>query len=157
MLNLLMCISISTYIILNDTLIFVILYSYLINTSAVPVRVAFNINNLIELNEIDASVSLHCFYRLYWIDHRWNFPALWDQLALDKPNLLIEGIELRDFVHGTGPLKMWLPLIYLNDAIEISFTAETIRLRPGGVLFWSRHAIFNIQQSLLRKYVLYIV
>lgn len=127
------------------------LHSYLINASAVPVRVAFNINNLIEVNEIDASVSLDCFYRIYWVDPRWNFPDLWNDLAVNKPSILIDGIELRDFVRGSTALKIWLPLIYLSDAISISFTAETIRLRPGGVVFWSRHAIFTIQQSLLRK------
>ena len=84
------------------------------------------------------------------VDERFNMPELWDAIGKIHPFMLVDGVELQDFIRDSDDaLKVWLPQIYLNDAIDISYTAETIRLRPGGMLFWSRHAIFTIQQSFL--------
>ncbi len=132
--------------------------SYLNGTNVTDVRLAYKINNLMSVAEIEMTATIDFFFRIYWVDQRFNFPELWELLADSKPELLLDGIELRDMIRDvSNPLKVWMPNIYMTNAKEVSFLAETIRLRPGGMVFWSRHAVATLQQPGFGKlHVLYI-
>ena len=52
-------------------------------------------NNLIGISEVDSSVGMDFFYRLYWVDQRFNFATLWADLADSKPSLLKDGVEIQ--------------------------------------------------------------
>jgi len=106
------------------------------------------------VSEIDATVTMDFFFRIYWVDQRLNFPDLWTALAETAPSLLVDGIELSYFLNDEEPLRIWRPDVYFNNGKETYFLAETVRLRPGGMIFWSRHAVSTLQQSLFGMFIL---
>jgi len=121
------------------------------------VRVAYKFNNLMSVAEIDMTATIDFFFRLYWVDERFNMPELWDTMARDKPELILDGIELGNLIRDrANPLAIWMPNIYITNAKQIDFMAETIRLRPGGLMFWSRHAVATLQQSRFSKWLIYL-
>lgn len=110
-------------------------------------------NNLMAISEVDSSVVMDFFYRLYWVDQRFNFPSLWEDLSKTKPSLLIDGIEMQMFIRDDSEnLRVWLPDVYLKDAKELNVMVETIRIRPGGLIFWSRQVVATIQQAHFSEY-----
>jgi hypothetical protein len=120
------------------------------------VRVAYKINNLMSVAEVDMTATIDFFFRLYWVDQRFNLPQLWEALAADKPAIVADGIELRDMIRDlNSPLKVWLPNIYLTNGKDMQFLAETIRVRPGGMMFWSRHTVATLQQPRFGGYSAY--
>lgn len=101
------------------------------------------------VSEIESYAQMDFFFRTYWVDPRINIPELWDVLAEIKPTLLVDGIEIKEFLRDAAdPLRVWQPDIYLADSKETKIMVETVRLRPGGVIFWSRKAVATLQQSL---------
>lgn len=129
---------------------------YLNGSKPTPVRVAYAFNNLISISEIESTVTIDFFFRNFWMDQRLNMPELWSALSKTKPTLLIDGIELTTFIRDpTDPLRIWLPDLYFANGNDYYSTAETIRLRPGGIIFWSRHMVAVFQQSLFSKKILF--
>lgn len=118
-------------------------------------QIAYALNNLMSVSEIDATVTMDFFFRIYWVDQRLNFPELWDELANSKPTLLADGLELSYFLRDDDqPLRIWMPDIYFNNGKESHVLVETVRLRPGGMIFWSRHFVATLQQSLFGKSIM---
>ena len=126
--------------------------SYLNNTNLTEIQIAFALNNLMSVSEIESTVTMDFFFRIYWVDQRLNVPALWDALTEVKPTILTDGIHLEQLIRDDAqPLRIWLPDIYFNNGKELHTMAETIRVRPGGMFFWSRHVVATLQQSLFGK------
>lgn len=72
-------------------------------------------------------------------------------MNVSRPLLLAAGIELSEMVRNENPLNIWLPDLFLTTGKDVSVLDETIRLRPGGVMFWSRHVVATIQENGFRK------
>jgi hypothetical protein len=77
--------------------------------------------------------------------------AMWEALNKTRPLLINAGIELAPMIRSQNPLNVWLPDLFLTTAKSIDVLDETIRLRPGGAMFWSRHVVATIQENSFRK------
>ena len=106
------------------------------------------------------TVSLDCIFRLAWSDNRFNLPQLFAlinpsyasngrfliifSLTYVRKYLGIEIIKLyEDF---RLPLRIWRPDLSFVDARSMDVTAESFRIKPNGVIYWSRHLTLTISQ-----------
>jgi hypothetical protein len=134
---------------INDPLIFP--GYFFPNVPSDPLKIAAQValNNLIAVNEIDSTVTLDFFFRLYWTDPRLSMPALWQRLPIQ---LRLSGIDIsqlvgvQDVQNGTQP-GIWMPDIYFPDTIDQQVDAYLIRLYPGGYVEWSRHYTATFVQA----------
>lgn len=102
--------------------------------------------------EIDMTVTIDFFFRLYWVDQRFNMPEFWETMARDRPQIISDGVELVQMINDwSNPLQLWRPDVYITNAKQVDTLAETVRLRPGGIVFWSRHTVATLQQSRFSK------
>ena len=123
----------------------------------VDVYVAFAINNLISISELESTVTLDFYWRLYWQDPRLNVPSMWEAINQTSARPLInDGAELREMVRNDdNPLNIWLPDVMFPDGKEVEFPpeGETITISPNGVMFWSRHTVATLMQPAFCKWV----
>lgn len=121
--------------------------SYYMGSNATDILISFQVNSLIAVSELDGSATLDVFWRLYWADQRIQIPTLWDALAVTKPEILEDGAEIKGMVYSQDQLNMWLPDIFFTTGMDMNCMDDTIRLFPGGMVFWSRHCVMMLQQS----------
>lgn len=83
--------------------------SYVSGGGPISVQVSYAINNMISLNELESSVTLDFYWRLYWIDQRLNIPSLWDAVNNSDVSALIQdGAEIKDLIRNDdNPLNIW--------------------------------------------------
>lgn len=100
------------------------------------------------INELAGTVQLDFYFRLYWIDERLNIPSLWNAISTTSAKyLLADGAEIKGYIRDPGrPLLLWLPDIHFVDSQSVVYLEETIKIRPNGVMYWSRHAVITLQQ-----------
>ena len=84
--------------------------SYLNNAGVLTVYVAYAINNLMSVSELDSTVTLDFYWRLYWMDERLNIPSLWE--AVNKTSagsgLIQVGAEVKELIRNDDrPLNIW--------------------------------------------------
>lgn len=119
--------------------------SYFINESAVEVDSNFVLNNFISTNDIIKTIKFDCKFRLQWHDNRFNLPQLFDFL---NPIEINNGIEVNDIIRDSAnPMAVWLPNIHFVDAQEVLIIAETIRIKLGGTMYWSRHVVLTLTEE----------
>ena len=85
-----------------------------------------------------------CVFPLF---HHCVCSDFWQILNDTKPLLIDEGIELVGMIRNENPLNVWLPDLFMTTGKDITYLDETIRLHPGGVMFWSRHVVATLQQN----------
>jgi len=88
-----------------------------------------------------------------FVDSIDGFRSMWEALNKTRPLLLNAGIELAQMVRNQEPLNIWLPDLFLTTAKEVNVLDETIRVRPGGSMFWSRHIVATIQENGFRTFL----
>lgn len=113
------------------------------NDTALEVKSQFVLNNLIAVDELENTATLDFYYRNYWNDSRWNIPELWD--AMDSGTTK-EGFEIFYLTQLIPPLRVWLPDVEFQDVVDYTIVAQTIKLHPGGHLYWSRHFKVKLMQ-----------
>ena len=100
--------------------------------------------NLVQIDEITQLVTLDLKFRLYWFDNRFNVsPAMFN--ALD-PSYSQNGVDLT-FLHASGKLSLWLPDLDFNDAQTVTELQVSLRLKPNGMIYWSRHLKLELSQT----------
>jgi len=77
--------------------------------------------------------------------------SFWAVINETKPALTTSGIEVAGLVRNQEPLNIWLPDLFLTTAKEVNILDETIRVRPGGAMFWSRHMVATLQENSFGK------
>eukprot|EP00603_Paraphysomonas_imperforata_P003530 CAMPEP_0114413612 /NCGR_PEP_ID=MMETSP0103-20121206/948_1 /TAXON_ID=37642 ORGANISM="Paraphysomonas imperforata, Strain PA2" /NCGR_SAMPLE_ID=MMETSP0103 /ASSEMBLY_ACC=CAM_ASM_000201 /LENGTH=460 /DNA_ID=CAMNT_0001581699 /DNA_START=129 /DNA_END=1511 /DNA_ORIENTATION=+ len=117
---------------------------YLDQNITLDVSVRFEFNNLIMVNELDNTVSLDFFYRLWWQDVRWNLTKeFWNEVPLS----VYYDIEMYSYLfESENALPMWRPDLHFIDIFDINEEAGLFKLRPEGQIYWSRHIIATILQ-----------
>jgi hypothetical protein len=112
------------------------------------VLVAYSFNNLMAIDELAGTVTMDFYFRLYWQDQRWNFPSFWEAIETTTAAFMIsDGAEISGYIRNeNNMLEMWMPDIHFVDGKEQEVLEETIKIRPNGVMFWSRHMVVTIQQ-----------
>lgn len=121
--------------------------SYCAGADPVSVYVAYKINNLMQVSELAGTITMEFFFKEFWMDPRINIPTLWPALNASNPAILENGAELNLMVRNQDtPLNLWLPDLIFYNSNEIIVMEETIRLRPGGQIFWSRRLVVTLQQ-----------
>ena len=105
------------------------------------------------VSELEGSVTLDFLFRLYWLDERLSIPSLWNALSKTTAiDLLADGADISGLIRDcSNQLNVWLPDIHFVDAREVNYLAETIKIRPNGVMYWSRHTVLTVQQPAFRK------
>jgi hypothetical protein len=101
----------------------------------ITVQAQVALNNLVEVNEVQNTVSVDFLLRVYWTDTRLNMPALWDALG---PEMSATGVDLYQFIQAGNP-GFWLPDFVFSEASSFDVTNEFIKLYPGGFIYWNRH------------------
>jgi hypothetical protein len=123
-----------------------IIYSYKASvTEPIKVYTQLALNNMIDVDELDSTISLDFYFRLSWIDPRWDIPEMWvDQ----KKEIAHEGFAIEQLVLATDEtyLHMWLPDISFPDQVDSVIVAQTVKIRPHGLLYWNRHYRMTIVQ-----------
>jgi hypothetical protein len=112
----------------------------------IPVNVTSQIvlNNLVEVDEVLQLVTLDLKFRLYWFDDRFNVTiALFKAL---NPSYTLNGIDMT-FIHASGQLKIWLPDLDFSDAQTVTELQTSLRLKPYGLVYWSRHLSLTLSQT----------
>ena len=123
--------------------------SFISNSGTKNLYVAFSFNNLMDVSELEGTVTMDFYFRLYWTDERLNFPSLWDAIQYNTSNsfLVDTGIDITELIRANEDnLRMWLPDTHFVDGKDIQYLSETITIRPYGVMFWSRHTVATLQQ-----------
>jgi hypothetical protein len=121
--------------------------SYLKNAPPVETFSSFQVNGMMSLSELEGTATFDFFWRIYWLDQRMNMPAFWTAINETRPELTTAGIDITGMVYNQEPLNVWLPDLFLTTAKEVNVLDETIRIRPGGVMFWSRHMVATLQEN----------
>lgn len=112
--------------------------------STVNISMQYAINNLISVDDIRSQVTLDFYFRLSWQDPRIYLPDIWTNL---NPETQLDGIAISNYVlNDANPLNIWLPDLYFIDATEENIIVQTIKLRPYGNLYWSRHYQITLAQ-----------
>jgi len=102
-----------------------------------------------KLSELDGTVTFDCFFKVFWVDNRINVPDLWEAVVEFNPNILYSnrGTDLTQLVRNEdNPLRLWLPDLIFYNSNSVSVIEETIRMMPGGQMFWSRRLVLELQQ-----------
>lgn len=108
------------------------------------VKTQFGVNNLIFVDEIQSTIQIDFYFRLWWRDIRWDIPSLWINMT---DNVAREGIELYYLTLSEEPLTLWRPDLEFQDFIEINVGDEqSFKLRQGGEMYWSRHVNIILKQ-----------
>ena len=89
-------------------------------------------------------VTLDLKFRLYWFDDRFNVTlALFKALA---PSYSANGIDMT-FIYASGQLNIWLPDLDFSDAQTVTELQVSLRLKPNGLIYWSRHLSLTLSQT----------
>ena len=118
----------------------------LLGEEATSVTAQVVLINLVQVNDLAQTIELDMKIRFVWTDPRYilDLSGIADKL---NPIFFKNGIEiLPNYRDNTDPLRIWIPDIHFSDAQKIKVIAETLRIRPNGVLFWSRHLSLIISQ-----------
>eukprot|EP01035_Chromulina_nebulosa_P030117 gene30117-39990_t len=102
----------------------------------VPTNISLQLalDNLINVDDVGASITLDLYFRLYWTDPRINLP---DLFKYTNPECTTEGIDITSYIRNpVTPLNFWLPDVFFYVISEYSVVAE----------FWSRHLTLTIPQ-----------
>lgn len=116
-----------------------------------PVDLQFQlgINSLLDVDEIKGTIILDFYFRCFWNDSRWDIPGLFEGI---NPALAEDGIEMKDIVRQEGDyhVRIWTPNdIAFTSVVTINQNSETLRLYPGGQVYWSRQLFVELSQSTL--------
>jgi hypothetical protein len=102
--------------------------SYCAGAEPVSVYVAYKLNNLMEVSELEGTITMDFFFKLFWMDSRLNIPSLWPALNESNPHIMKDGAELVLMVRNEdNPLNLWLPDLIFYNSKELLVTEETIR------------------------------
>ena len=100
--------------------------------------------NLVQIDEITQLVTLDLKFRLYWFDNRFNVtPAMFKAL---NPSYSQNGVDIT-VIHASGKLAIWLPDVDFVEAQTISELQVSLRLKPNGIIYWSRHIRMQLSQT----------
>mmetsp|Transcript_24513 Transcript_24513/g.22271 ORF Transcript_24513/g.22271 Transcript_24513/m.22271 type:complete len:546 (+) Transcript_24513:42-1679(+) len=130
---------------INDPLIFPGFFT----NKLLTVYSQVSLNNLIQVDELDSSVRLDFYFRLYWTDPRLNMSALWNVM----PNqAAVAGVDVSQIlgipnVNGGDQPGIWLPDIFFPDAVDQQVTNYLLRLHPNGYMEWSRHFTITLLEN----------
>jgi hypothetical protein len=115
------------------------------------VSVRFEFNNLISVNELDNTVSLDFFFRLWWTDVRWNLTKeFWDEVPT---SVYYDGIEMYPYLfEADSPLPLWRPDLHFIDIFEVNEEAGLLKLRPGMLL-----SIIQYTSSIISMMIMSVV
>ncbi|KAJ3064262.1 hypothetical protein HDU98_012300 [Podochytrium sp. JEL0797] len=102
------------------------------------VQCQFRLNKFQDLDPLTGSFTMDLYLRLQWVDPRLVFDTS-----------ILEGESL----HIT-PELVWKPDVYFyNEAQPMKALDYSLKLKAGGVLFWSRHFLMNLGADLdLRQF-----
>lgn len=81
----------------------------------------------------------------YACNSRWDIPEMWEG---QKEDLGYQGFAMDQLVFGTdlSRLRLWLPDIRFPDQVDSMLVAQTVKIRPNGLLYWNRHFRMKIVQ-----------
>lgn len=119
--------------------------------SPTMVSVQLSLNNLISVDDIASRLTIDFFYRLKWVDPRWNLPTeMWDYI---NPHVLnSDGLSIYGYVYAQNELEVWKPDITFQQIVEMDVVSESFKLFPGGVFYWSRHVVASfVEPSMIYK------
>jgi hypothetical protein len=96
------------------------------------VSVQLALNNLIEVDDITATIVLDLYLRIYWTDPRIYLPQIYQYL---NPKCKLEGIDITAFIfNGATPLNFWLPDIAFYTINDINTLVQMVKLFPNGYM-----------------------
>ncbi len=111
----------------------------------VNVSVQFAVNNLIQVDDLQSSITMDFYFRCTWVDPRIYIPEMWSYI---NPEAHIDGLVITPFVENSNEaLNLWLPDFYFLDASSQDLIVQTIKLRPNGTIYWSRHFVVTLAQQ----------
>ena len=122
------------------------------NPIPINVEVQLAINNLISVSDLTSEFTMNFFLRVLWTDDRFSMPMMWSELSSEAAK---EGIEISKYIENQGePLNIWLPDLYFYESTSTEVINTLIKLKPNGVLFWSRQMIatFSNPQMPFRQF-----
>ena len=101
--------------------------SYANGSEPVSVSVQIVLNNLISIDEIRGVVQLDIFFRFSWVDYRWDIPDLWKYV---KTPMMQQGFDILPLItDSSNPLRIWIPELMFQEAIEFNSLATTFKLQ----------------------------
>eukprot|EP01038_Epipyxis_sp_PR26KG_P010601 gene10601-14241_t len=113
---------------------------------AAPINVSLQIlfNNLISVSDLQQSFTFDCYFRLFWYDNRYSINKLFSKVNTDAAR---NGLEMIDIIKTSGELLVWKPDIIFVDATEETIFAESLRLKPNGLIIWTRHIVVTLSEA----------
>lgn len=102
---------------------------------SIPFKAQVSLNNLVEVNEVQNTVTIDFLLRVYWTDSRLDMPAMWEALG---PEVSASGIDLVQYIEVNGN-AFWLPDFVFSEASTMEITNSFLKLYPGGYIYWNRH------------------
>jgi hypothetical protein len=108
------------------------------------VSVQFAINNLINVDDLNSQITLDYYFRCTWNDPRLYLPEMWSYI---NPEAQIDGLVITPYIlNSNDPLNIWMPDFYFPDSAEQELVVQTVKLRPNGTIYWSRHLVITLSQ-----------
>jgi hypothetical protein len=126
-----------------------VLPSYYVNStggySPTTVNIQLAFNNLISVDELQSQFTIDLYYRIKWVDPRWQLPTgFWDHLNVHAH--LTEGLSILAYTQSQNPLMIYLPDVTFLQQVNSQVLVESLKILPGGLFFWSRHMVFVFSQ-----------
>lgn len=105
----------------------------------------YNLNNLVEVDEIEGVAEVNFYWRITWYDERWNMTAMWS--ALKDPTISQLGFEIYSMTEDENDmLRLWVPDLMFEQLVDLNIFANTMKIFPNGKLYWSRLVTVRLAQ-----------
>lgn len=113
--------------------------------SPIQVNVQLSLNNLISVDDIGSQLKIDFFFRLKWVDNRWNFPSsFWNYV--NPYTITSDGLSILGYVNNQNQLNVWKPDITFQQVTEMEVVSESFKYYPGNSFYWSRHVVATFTQ-----------
>ena len=101
--------------------------SFANGSEPINISVQIVLNNLISIDEIRGIVQLDIYFRFSWVDYRWDIPDLWKYV---KTPMMQQGFDILPLISDTSnPLRIWVPELMFQEAVDFKSIAETFKLQ----------------------------
>lgn len=109
------------------------------------VSVQICLNNLISVDDLNNQLTIDFFFRLRWIDPRWNISTeMWNYL--NPKTATSDGLNIIDYVDNQNELNIWRPDITFQSVNNKEILIESFKMFPNNQFYWARHMVATFTQ-----------
>lgn len=116
---------------------------------AMQINVQLALNNLISVDDITNEVTMDLYYRIKWIDLRWNIPQEMFNY-LNPHTATSDGINIIQYIQSQNPLSVWKPDIDFEQCNSMEVVSESFKIFPGYQFYWARHIVLSTTQPTMQ-------